>query len=60
MLHSFQSGSPEKVEKKKQRKKKRKKKALYLSANVFGTKVLLGDTGDGTTILSGHPSHAKV
>ena len=59
MLHSFQSGSPEKVEK-KTKKKKRKKKALYLSANVFGTKVLLGDTGDGTTILRGHPSHAKV
>ena len=57
MLHSFQSDSPEKVEKKK---KKKKKKALYLSANVFGTKVLIGDTGDGTTILRGHPSHAKV
>ena len=59
MLHSFQSDSPEKVVK-KQRKKKEKKKALYLSANVFCTKVLLGDTGDGTTILRGHPSHAKV
>ena len=58
MLHSFQSDSPEKVEKKKEKKKK--KKALYLSANVFGTKVLIGDTGDGTTILRGHPSHAKV
>ena len=57
MLHSFQSDSPEKVEKKK---RKKKKKALYLSANVFGTKVLIGDTGDGTTILRGHPSHAKV
>ena len=56
MLHSFQSDSPEKVEKKKEKKKK----ALYLSANVFGTKVLIGDTGDGTTILRGHPSHAKV
>ena len=43
-----------------------KKKALYLSVNVFSTKVLIGDTiftspnGDGTAILRGHPSHAKV
>ena len=42
------------------------KKALYLSVNVFSTKVLIGDTiftsptGDGTAILRGHPSHAKV
>ena len=42
------------------------KKALYLSLNVFSTKVLIGDTiftsptGDGTAILRGHPSHAKV
>ena len=37
-----------------------------LSVNVFSTKVLIGDTiftsptGDGTAILRGHPSHAKV
>ena len=45
-----------------------KKNALYLSVNVFSTKVLIGDTiltsptGDGTTILhdNGHPSRAKV
>ena len=42
------------------------KKALYLSVNVFSTKVLIEDTvltsptGDGTAILRGHPSHAKV
>ena len=42
------------------------KKALYLSVNVFSMKVLIGDTiftsptGDGTTILRGHLSHAKV
>ena len=42
------------------------KKALYLSVNVFSTKVIIGDTiftsptGDGTVILRGHPSHAKV
>ena len=42
------------------------KNALYLSVNVFSTKVLIGDTiftspnGDGTAILRGHPSHAKV
>ena len=40
--------------------------ALYLSVNVFSTKVLNGDTiltsptGDGTTILRGHPSQAKA
>ena len=39
---------------------------FYLSLNVFSTKVLIGDTiftsptGDGTAILRGHPSHAKV
>ena len=44
----------------------RKKNALYLSVNVFSTKVLIGDTiitspnGDGIAILRGHPSHAKV
>ena len=38
--------------------------ALHLSVNVFGTKVLVGDTiftsptGDGTAILRGHPSRA--
>ena len=42
------------------------KHALYLSVNVFSTKVLIGDTiftspnGDGTAISRGHPSHAKV
>ena len=41
-------------------------KALYLSANVFSIKVLIGDiistspTGDGTAILCGHSSHVKV
>ena len=45
---------------------KKKKKHFYLSVNVFSTKVLIGDTtstsptGDGTAILGGHPSHAKV
>ena len=42
--------------------------ALYLSINVFSTKVLIGDTiftctspnADETTILRGHLSHAKV
>ena len=39
---------------------------FYLSVNVFSTEVLIGDTiltsptGDGTAILRGHPSHAKV
>ena len=39
---------------------------FYVSLNVFSTKVLIGDTiftspnGDGTAILRGHPSHAKV
>ena len=43
-----------------------RKNALYLSVNVFSTKVLIGDTiltsptGDGTAILCGHASHAKV
>ena len=42
------------------------KMALYLSVNVFSKKVLIGDTiftsptGDGTAIVLGHPSHAKV
>ena len=45
---------------------KKQKKALYLSVNVFRTKVLIVDTnftspnGDGAAILRGHPSHAKV
>ena len=45
---------------------KQKKKEIYLSIDVFSTKVLIGDTiftsptGDGTAILRGHPSHAKV
>ena len=39
---------------------------LHLSVNVFITKVLIVDTiftspaGDGTAILRGHPSNAKV
>ena len=39
---------------------------LHFNANVFTTKVLIVDTiftsptGDGTAILRGHPSHAKV
>ena len=43
-----------------------KKNALYLSVNVFSTKVLTGPlyfttpNGDGAAILRGHPSHAKV
>ena len=42
------------------------KNALYLSVNVFSTKVLVGDTiftsltGDGTAILRGQPSYARV
>ena len=42
------------------------KKASCLSVNVFSTKALICDTiltsptGDGTTILRGHQSHAKV
>ena len=37
-----------------------------MSINVFSTKILIEDaiftspTGDGTAILCGHPSHAKV
>ena len=37
-----------------------------LSINVFSTKILIEDTifmsptGDGSAILCGHPSHAKV
>ena len=44
----------------------RNKNALYLSVNVFSTKVLIGvtiftsPTGGGTAIFRGHPSHAKV
>ena len=40
--------------------------ALNLSAKVFSTKILIGDTiftsptTDGTSILQGHPNHAKV
>ena len=42
------------------------KNSLYLSVNLFSTKVLIGDTifasptGDGTAILRDHPSYAKV
>ena len=41
-------------------------KALYLSDNVFRTKVLIGETtftsstGDGTAILRGHLSQARI
>ena len=41
-------------------------KNIYLSVNVFSTKVLVGDTiftsltGDGTAILRGQPSYARV
>ena len=44
----------------------RKKNALYLSVNVFSTKVLIGDTvltsptGDGSAILGGHLSQVEV
>ena len=46
--------------------KRYEKKGLYLGANVFSTKVLIGDaiftspTGDGTAIFRVNPSHAKV
>ena len=41
-------------------------KKTLLSVNVLSMKVLIGDTTftspteDGTTILRGHPSHARV
>ena len=44
----------------------KQKKALYLRVNVFSTNVLIGETiftsptGDGTSILRGRSSHAKV
>ena len=47
-------------------KKIQKKNSLYLSDNVFSTKVLIGGqkftfpAGDGNAILRGHPKHAKV
>ena len=43
-----------------------KKNALYLSVNVTSTKAVNRDTiftsptGDGTAIIRGHPSHARV
>ena len=43
-----------------------KKNAPYLSVKVFSAKMLIGDTtfttstGEGTAILRGHPSYAKV
>ena len=41
--------------------KKKKKKALYLSVNVLiGDTIFTSPNGDGTAILRGHPSHAKV
>ena len=42
------------------------KKGTLFECQWFSTKVLIGDTiltsptGDGTAILRGHPSHAKV
>ena len=42
------------------------KKGTLFGVNVFSTEELIGDTiftspaGDGTAILRGHPSHAKV
>ena len=42
------------------------KKKTLLSVNVLSMKVLIGDTTftspteDGTAILRGHPSHARV
>ena len=40
---------------------KKKKKALYLSVNVLiGDTIFTSPNGDGTVILRGHPSHAKV
>ena len=42
------------------------KNSLYLSVNLFSTKVLIGDTifasptGDGTAILRDHQGYAKV
>ena len=45
---------------------KKKKKSTLFECQVFSTEVLIGDTiftsptGDGTAILRGHPSHAKV
>ena len=44
----------------------KQKIALYLSVNVFSTKILIGNTVftsttvDGTVTLRGHPSHAKL
>ena len=41
------------------------REALYLSVNIFSTKVLIGDTiftsptGDGIAVLRCHLSHAK-
>ena len=42
--------------------RKTTKNALYLSVNVFSTKVLTEGTifRDGTAVVCGHPSHAKV
>ena len=43
-----------------------KKKTLYFGINVFSMEALTGDTiitfpnGEGTAILRGHLSHAKV
>ena len=45
---------------------KPRKKILFIWLSMSSTKVLIGDTiftsptGDGTAILRGHPSHAKV
>lgn len=37
-----------------------KQNALYLSLNVFSTKVLAAASIFGTAILRGYPSHAEV
>ena len=48
------------------KKSKKNKNALYLSVNVFSTKVLIGDINfspqleTGPPFLRGHPNHVKV
>ena len=65
-VHTFQIAVPRHELIRKHRQWKKKLNAVYLSVSVFSTKVLIGDTiftssnGDGTAILRGHPSHAKV
>ena len=36
------------------------KSGLYLSVNVFSTKIIIRDTIFRTAILSGHQSHEKA